>query len=331
VAATSSDVANDADSIWGRAPSVSKETDPATQVLALMAQCIGPAHRRISSSICPTDSRARQGCFPGNDSGTTFRDSLAPVNTTQKASLPVSDTELSHFLLALALLAVRALAGGILFAGRQCTRCWREFAAELVAWAVVLGLIAPAWQLWVFQVSKEQAVVLSALYWLGMVYVMFTAGFSITLKVGARRPACSWLALVVAARSGRLRGPAAAAPLAQAFRCGGSAAFTLSWPSPPSVTIDPVNLANFLDPRYDEEQFAQLTLVAAAIQDLVRLGNARRGNGGAARKPKSRDCPDIGGVRCGRTLAFAVASGPFLAPHFAPGRRRHQAMLASRS
>jgi len=220
----------------------------------------------------------------------------------------VSDTELSQFLLALALLLCAALAGGHLFARFGMPRVVGEICGGLVLGPSVLGLIAPSLQLWVFQGFTEQAVVLSAFYWLGMVMLMFTAGFSITLKLGARDRILV-LALVV----GGLGPPFVAGWLAAPWLSNSVAAdplaFTLVVAIATSVTSIPVISRIFIDLDMMKSNFAQLTLVAAAVQDLVlwvMLAVAT-----AVQQETQVAIADIGGV-VAATLAFAVASVLFL-------------------
>ena len=220
----------------------------------------------------------------------------------------MSDTELSQFLLALALLLCAALAGGHLFARFGMPRVVGEICGGLVLGPSVLGLIAPSLQLWVFQGFTEQAVVLSAFYWLGMVMLMFTAGFSITLKLGARDRILV-LALVV----GGLGPPFVAGWLAAPWLSNSVAAdplaFTLVVAIATSVTSIPVISRIFIDLDMMKSNFAQLTLVAAAVQDLVlwvMLAVAT-----AVQQETQVAIADIGGV-VAATLAFAVASVLFL-------------------
>ena len=220
----------------------------------------------------------------------------------------MSDAELSQFLLALALLLCAALAGGHLFARFGMPRVVGEICGGLVLGPSVLGLIAPSLQLWVFQGFTEQAVVLSAFYWLGMVMLMFTAGFSITLKLGARDRMLV-LALVV----GGLGPPFVAGWLAAPWLSNSVAAdplaFTLVVAIATSVTSIPVISRIFIDLNMMKSNFAQLTLVAAAVQDLVlwvMLAVAT-----AVQQETQVAIADIGGV-VAATLAFAVASVLFL-------------------
>lgn len=220
----------------------------------------------------------------------------------------MSDTELSQFLLALALLLCAALAGGHLFARFGMPRVVGEICGGLVLGPSVLGLIAPSLQLWVFQGFTEQAVVLSAFYWLGMVMLMFTAGFSIRLKLGARDRMLV-LALVV----GGLGPPFVAGWLAAPWLSNSVAAdplaFTLVVAIATSVTSIPVISRIFIDLDMMKSNFAQLTLVAAAVQDLVlwvMLAVAT-----AVQQETQVAIADIGGV-VAATMAFAVASVLFL-------------------
>lgn len=220
----------------------------------------------------------------------------------------MSDSELSQFLLSVALLLCAALAGGHLFARVGMPRVVGEICGGLVLGPSILGLIAPSLQSWLFQGFAEQAVVLSVFYWLGMIMLMFTAGFSITPKLGPRDRMLV-LALVV----GGLGPPFIAGWLGAPWLGNSAAAdplaFTLVVAIATSVTSIPVISRIFIDLGMMDSGFAKLTLVAAAAQDLVlwvMLAVAT-----AIQQETHVAIADVGGV-VAATLIFAMASVLFL-------------------
>jgi Kef-type K+ transport system membrane component KefB len=220
----------------------------------------------------------------------------------------VSDSEISQFLLSIALLLSAALAGGHLFARFGMPRVVGEICGGLFLGPSILGLISPSLQSWLFQGFTEQAVVLSAFYWLGMIMLMFTAGFSITLKLDARDRM-----LVLALVTGGLGPPFLAGWLAAPWLSNTAAAdplaFTLVVAIATSVTSIPVISRIFIDLDIINSSFARLTLVAAAAQDLVlwvMLAVAI-----AFQQGTQVAIADISGV-VAATLAFAVISILFL-------------------
>jgi Kef-type K+ transport system membrane component KefB len=220
----------------------------------------------------------------------------------------VSDSELSQFLLSVALLLSAALAGGHLFARFGMPRVVGEICGGLVLGPSILGLIAPSLQTWLFQGFTEQAVVLSAFYWLGMIMLMFTAGFSITPKLAPRDRVLA-LALV----AGGLGPPFLAGWLCASWLPNSAVAdplaFTLVVAIATSVTSIPVISRIFIDLGMMDSGFARLTLVAAAVQDLVlwvMLAVAT-----ALQQKSQVAIADIGGV-VAATLIFAIASVMFL-------------------
>jgi Kef-type K+ transport system membrane component KefB len=220
----------------------------------------------------------------------------------------MSESELSQFLLSIALLLSAALAGGHLFARFGMPRVVGEICGGLVLGPSVLGLIAPSLQSWVFQGFAEQAVVLSVFYWLGMIMLMFTDGFSITLKLGARDRV-----LVLALVAGGLGPPFVAGWLGAPWLSNSAAAdplaFALVVAIATSVTSIPVISRIFIDLDMMKSKFANLTLVAAAAQDLVlwvMLAVAT-----AIQQETHVAITDIGSVVVA-TLAFAMASVLFL-------------------
>jgi len=180
----------------------------------------------------------------------------------------VSNPELSQFFLSLVLLLSAALACGHGFARLGMPRVIGEICGGLLLGPSVLGVVAPDLQAWLFRGFAAQETLLSAFYWLGMCLLMFTAGFNLSPTL-AREDRRMLTALV----AGGLIPPFAlgwfAAPLLPNSAAADPTALALVVGIAASVTSIPVISHIFMELGLMGGRFAKLTLVAAALQDLV--------------------------------------------------------------
>jgi Kef-type K+ transport system membrane component KefB len=223
----------------------------------------------------------------------------------------MTDAELARFFLALVLVLSAALAGGHAFERLKLPRVVGEIAGGVVLGPSLLGLVAPAAQSWLFAGFGAQAALLSAFYWLGLVLLMFTAGFRLQADAGAegRRMV---LALVLGAVAAPFAFGFAAAPLVADAARGDALAFRLVMGIGAAVTSIPVIARIFLDLGLMESRFARDVVAAATLQDLllwVVLAVATAIQHGQAASPL-----DLG-IVAAVTVAFAALSlvlGPSL-------------------
>lgn len=170
--------------------------------------------------------------------------------------------------LSLVLLLSAALAFGHFFERLRLPRVIGEISGGLMLGPTVLGSIAPDAFQWVFFGFPAQSALLSAFYWLGLVLLMFTAGFRVEpmLDRGDRKIigllvigssllplAFGWLIAPFLPR------PVGADPLA----------FTLVVAIACAVTSIPVISRIFIDLDMMGGRFAKLTISAATVQDLM--------------------------------------------------------------
>lgn len=223
----------------------------------------------------------------------------------------MSDAELAKLFLSLVLLLSAALAVGHVFEGLHLPRVIGEICGGLMLGPTVLGLVAPEAYQWIFLGFPAQSALLSAFYWLGLILLMFTAGFRVEpmldrndrrlillLVVGSSMlpVAFGWLIAPSFSR------PAGADPLA----------FTLVMAIACAVTSIPVISRIFIDLGMIGSRFAKLTISAATVQDLMlwialAIATALQHGGGA-------DINNLGRI-VGVTVAFAAATlliGPAL-------------------
>ena len=180
----------------------------------------------------------------------------------------MTDAELARFFLALVLVLSAALAGGHVFERLKLPRVIGEIAGGVLLGPSVLGLAAPAAQAWLFAGAGPQAALLSAFYWLGLVLLMFTAGFR--LQSGAEAEGRRIvLALVLGAAAVPFAFGFAAAPLVAEAARGDALAFRLVMGIGAAVTSIPVIARIFIDLGLMETRFARDVVAAATLQDLL--------------------------------------------------------------
>jgi Kef-type K+ transport system membrane component KefB len=90
------------------------------------------------------------------------------------------DHELSRLLLSLVVLLFFAFAVGHVFTVIRFPRVIGEICAGLMLGPSLLGYVEPDLQAWIFNGFAEQKKLLSVFYWLGLILLMFTAGFKIS-------------------------------------------------------------------------------------------------------------------------------------------------------
>jgi Kef-type K+ transport system membrane component KefB len=211
----------------------------------------------------------------------------------------MTDAELAKLFLSLVLLLSAALGGGHLFERLRLPRVIGEICGGLVLGPSVLGLVVPGAYSWVFQGFSAQPALLSAFYWLGLILLMFTAGFRVEPTVG-RRDRYVILLLVVGSSLLPVGFGWLIAPYFPAAAGADPLAFTLVMAIACAVTSIPVISRIFIDLGMIESRFAKLTISAATVQDLMlwvtlAIATAIQQGGGT----------DLGSL--GRVVAVTVA------------------------
>ena len=180
----------------------------------------------------------------------------------------MSDFELSRLLLSLVLLLSSALALGQLFDSFRLPRVIGEICAGLMLGPSLLGELAPETYQWIFRAFDDQAKLLAVFYWLGLILLMFSAGFKVATTFARNDQA-----LVVKLILGGIGLPFifgfVASPWLPNRLQPDPLAFSLVAAAAAAVTSIPVLTNIFLDLGIGNGRFARLTLTAAAIQDLL--------------------------------------------------------------
>jgi Kef-type K+ transport system membrane component KefB len=229
----------------------------------------------------------------------------------------MSDPELARFFLSLVFLLVGALGGGHMFERLKLPRVIGEIVGGIALGPSMLGLVSPEAHKWLFAGFPAQGALLSAFYWLGLVLLMFTAGFKMPAE-GVGGSGRIILALVVGALVVPFACGYAGAPLFADTRTGDAFAFKLVMGIAVGVTSIPVISRIFLDLGLMNSSFARNIIGAATIQDLILWSMLA-----IATAVQHGDAADAGGI--GRViavnLAFVLVS-LFVAPAVAREVRR---------
>jgi Kef-type K+ transport system membrane component KefB len=109
----------------------------------------------------------------------------------------LTTADVAHILIALAVLMVAAHLVGSLFAAMRQPRVIGEIVGGLLLGPTVLGAVAPGVQAWLFPAEGPTAVILAAIYQLGLLLLLFCAGAEIRSVFSRReiRPV-AWISVV---------------------------------------------------------------------------------------------------------------------------------------
>lgn len=214
------------------------------------------------------------------------------------------DQELSRLLLSLVLLLFFALGAGHIFNILHLPRVVGEICAGLLLGPSFLGYFAPEVQAWIFNGFAEQQKLLSVFYWLGLILLMFTAGFKIsTALLKGDRPLL--LALILGGVGLPFLFGFFASPLFPNATSPNPLAFSLVIAIASAVTSIPVLTRIFMDLDMLSSHFSQVVLTAAAIQDIILWVALSL----ALALQQGQDGPSIGiGTVVMGTVVFAVFS-----------------------
>ena len=184
----------------------------------------------------------------------------------------MNDFELRQFLFAVVVLLGAGHFGGYVFQRLGLPRVIGEIAGGLVVGKSVLGVLFPRFFTWLFEGFAGMPALLAAFYWIGLILLMFTSGFSIekkieppdrrlilTLIVGTTiLPFLAGWGLTASFDLSRYAG-AAANPVALSLVVGIAVA----------VTSIPVISRIFIDLGIAGGRFAKIVLSAAVGHDII--------------------------------------------------------------
>ena len=179
----------------------------------------------------------------------------------------MADHELSRLLLSLVLLLSFSLGIGHIFSAFRLPRVIGEICAGILLGPSLLGAVSPEVYTWIFNGFAEQDKLLSVFYWLGLILLMFTAGFKISTSFNKDD---KWLLCLLIL--GGLGLPFLfgwiAAPMLPNKASANPLAFALVIAVASAVTSIPVITRIFIDLEMITSRFAKVVLSAAAIQDI---------------------------------------------------------------
>ncbi len=236
--------------------------------------------------------------------------------------MTLATDDIGRLLVALALLLSAAHGLGYVFARFRQPRVIGEILGGLLLGPTVFGALFPEFQAVVFPASGSAPLVLDAIYQLGLLLLMFSAGAEIraAFRSGERRtvafvsvvgtvmPFLVGLGLLAFLDTERSRGPAAT-----------DASFLLVFAIAITVTSIPVISRIMLDLGILETSFARIVLAVAVIEDVIlyvllaiALGLAAQGSGNLYGLPALLDLDPSGAAavlyHVAATLAFLAIS-----------------------
>jgi Kef-type K+ transport system membrane component KefB len=184
----------------------------------------------------------------------------------------MSDLELRQFLVAVVSLLVAAHFFGYLFQRFGLPRVVGEIVGGLLLGKTGLGLILPDAHAWLFEGFGAEGKLLSALYWIGLILLMFTSGFSLHRHQSRpERRLLAWLVIgttVLPFMAGWL--------VTKGFDftpysgiSGNSVALGLVVAIAVAVTSIPVISRIFMDLGISETPFARIVLSTAIAHDII--------------------------------------------------------------
>lgn len=181
----------------------------------------------------------------------------------------MSDFELSRILISMVLLLALALVIGNAFVYMRMPRVIGEITAGLLLGPSVLGLLAPEIHKCIFQSFPDQEKMLSVFYWIGLILLMFSAGFRLPYTF-ARHDRSTVLALIAGGLILPLIfGFSAAGILVPNGNLANPISFALVMATACAVTSIPVIARIYMELGIESGRFARLTLMAASLQDLI--------------------------------------------------------------
>jgi Kef-type K+ transport system membrane component KefB len=180
----------------------------------------------------------------------------------------MTDFDFSRLLLSLVFLLSFALAIGQVLESLRLPRVIGEICAGLALGPSLLGALIPDAYEWVFLAFDDQAKLLSVFHWLGLILLMFSAGFKVstTFDKGDHK-------LVLRLISGGIALPFLFGFIASSWipnqLSPNPLAFSLVIAIAAAVTSIPVLTKIFMDLGIGSGRFARFALTASAIQDLL--------------------------------------------------------------
>lgn len=184
----------------------------------------------------------------------------------------MTDVELGRLLLSLVSLLTFALLFGRLFERLSMPPVIGEIVGGLILGPSVLGAMLPDVRAWLFGAFAAQGALLAAFYWMGLILLMFVAGFRVQREL-TRDDRHTVAILLISSLALPMLGGWFFTTLIPAERMIGPGtdpvAFHLLLAIAAAVTSIPVISRIFIDLKLMETRFAKVVLMAATLQDLI--------------------------------------------------------------
>jgi Kef-type K+ transport system membrane component KefB len=184
----------------------------------------------------------------------------------------VSDLELGRLLVAVVSLLMMALACGRLFERLSMPHVIGEIVGGLILGPTVLGHVFPDIHAWMFKAFPAQGALLSAFYWIGLILLMFVAGFRVQRELTADDRLTVAVMLISSLVFPMAGGVFIDRLIDRATMMNPGAnpvSFSLVLAIGTAVTSIPVISRIFIDLRLMQTRFAKVVLATATLQDLV--------------------------------------------------------------
>ena len=186
--------------------------------------------------------------------------------------MSLSNLELTRFFFAIVLLLVSALWFGYVFKKFKLPKVIGEIVGGLVLGPTLLGFLAPSAYDWIFKAFSEEGKLISIIYWVGLILLMFISGFEIerSFTKGDKKT-------IVALLLGSTLIPFAAGWLAPHYYDfspllgvkNNMLALQIIIAIAVAVTSIPVISKIFIDLDIMRTRFARIVLATATIHDII--------------------------------------------------------------
>lgn len=185
----------------------------------------------------------------------------------------MSESYVPHILFSLALVLFATISFGKLFAYCRLPRVIGEILAGIILGKSLLGFFFPDIYDWLFDAFPTHKEALSVFYWIGLILLMFIAGFRVPSKLQFKDAKVAMLLII-----GGVLPPMLCGYFGSQYLIGfmGNKATGITFATTVSVacavTSIPVLASIFIDLKIADSNFAKIVLTAAVLQDLVLWG-----------------------------------------------------------